>query len=191
MEGNYEQAEIHALEAISILHKIRDRESEARALGNLGVFLWAAGSYIKAGKYTEQALELAREVHNQFLLTSNQNTLAYILMEMGEHEAALAAFREAIGLLKTHDMLGLLLDALIGLATLRNKQGETTWAAEVLAMVQAHPAMSWEVQQVIDPLLKDLQEKMSEKDFERAMRRGKALDLDEVVAGILAESDGE
>jgi tetratricopeptide (TPR) repeat protein len=191
LEGDYEQAEIHSLKAISILHQVRDRETEAKAVSNLGVIMWAAGSYIKAREYTEQALELSREIHDQYVLASNQNTLAYILMEMGEQQTAVVAFREAISELKTHDNFTLLMDALIGLATLCSKQGQTTWAAEVLAMVQANPAMSWGVQQSIDPLLKDLQGKMSEVDFERAMARGKVLDLDTVVGDILAASDGE
>jgi tetratricopeptide (TPR) repeat protein len=190
-EGNYELAEIHSLEAISILNLVRDRESEAKALGNLGVFMWAAGSYVKARNYTEQSLELAWEIHSQYLLATNQNTLAYLLMEMGEQQAAEAAFREAIGELKNQDNLTILLDSLIGLSTLRSKQGQTTWAAEVLAMVQAHPAMSWDVQQSIDPLLEDLQGKISEEDFEGAMERGKALDMDAIIAEFLAGSDVE
>ena len=50
---------------MAIAREIKDRQSEGKALGNLGVAYISLGNYAKAIEYAQQVLAIAREIKDR------------------------------------------------------------------------------------------------------------------------------
>ncbi|WP_445251973.1 tetratricopeptide repeat protein, partial [Microcoleus sp. B3-D7] len=50
---------------LAIAREIKDRQSEGKALGNLGLAYHNLGDYAKAIEYTQQWLAIAREIKDR------------------------------------------------------------------------------------------------------------------------------
>ncbi len=79
------------------------------------------------------------------------------------------------------------LDALVGVARLRAETGQGDSAAELLGVALNHPAVEVDSVQVGETVLAGLRDALSPGQLEAAIERGKTLELDTVVAGLLAE----
>ncbi len=80
-----------------------------------------------------------------------------------------------------------MLMSLLGFAGLYLQGAQPTRASELCGLAQHHPASGSEVQLRLDKVLPLLQAALSAADLEAALERGKALDLDTVVAELLEE----
>ena len=79
------------------------------------------------------------------------------------------------------------LDALVGVAQLRAETGQGESAAVLLGVALNHPAVEVDSVQVAETILAGLRQALSAQQLETAMERGKTLELDAVVAELLAE----
>jgi hypothetical protein len=50
---------------LAIAREIHDRQSQGKALGNLGVADYSLGDYAQAIDYQKQSLAIAREIHDR------------------------------------------------------------------------------------------------------------------------------
>jgi hypothetical protein len=82
-----------------------------------------------------------------------------------------------------------MLDALIGLAALLAQVGDTDRAVELLALVHLLSRIDHHIQIRAEQLLADLQTRLSEVRFAALQARGKALQLGDVIAALLAEGE--
>ena len=108
---------------------------------------------------------------------------------MGEDEVAWRYLHETLDESFAIGALPIALDALVGVAGLRAKAGQCAPAAELLGLVQSHPATKEESQQIAEPVLAILRDKLPADQLEAALTRGKALELEAVIAEILAERE--
>jgi serine/threonine protein kinase/tetratricopeptide (TPR) repeat protein len=111
------QSAAHYRQARDIIHKLLAAapqetvflEWEAYFLRGLGVALQRQGDRAGARQHLQQALQIFRELHRRDATNSrtrynvNETLLALgdILLNSGEHDAALAAYREALALVET------------------------------------------------------------------------------------------
>ena len=65
---------------------------------------------------------------------------------------------------------------------------QPAWAAELLGLVLGHAALDEENRRHAEPVLATLREALPAGELGAALERGKSLDLDAVVAEILAEA---
>ncbi len=75
----------------------------------------------------------------------------------------------------------------MGFAWLYLNKALPTRAGELVGLAQQHPNYDTDVQERLDELMLQLEATLSAADLEAAVARGKALDLDTVVAELLAE----
>jgi hypothetical protein len=95
--------------------------------------------------------------------------------------------RQSLSESKAIGVAPLTLDALVGVARLRAETDQGDSAAELLGVVLNHPSAEVDSTQLAETVLAGLRDALPAEQIETAMERGKALDLDAVVAALLAD----
>ncbi|MCP4992238.1 MAG: hypothetical protein GY934_00410 [Gammaproteobacteria bacterium] len=75
----------------------------------------------------------------------------------------------------------------MGFAWLYLNKALPTRAGELVGLAQHHPNYNTDVQERLDKLLPHLEAALSSNELQAALEQGKTLDLDTVVAELLAE----
>jgi hypothetical protein len=73
--------------------------------------------------------------------------------------------------------IDLILEDLVGIATLLSEAGEEEQAVELVACALSHPAISGKAQERAEQLLLDLESQLTPQTFAVAQDRGKAQDI--------------
>ncbi len=186
--GEFEEAARRFLELLQFSRDIGDVWSEVRTLLNLGDASYRVADYTAARSYGQAALQKAREMdarQGQVLIWGN---LAQTHLKLGEPAAAQEALGEALRLAVELDTAP---DKLFGvqvMAELLAAEGARERALALLAMVAGHPAAAFQFQQEIEGL-RDAWE-VSEVELAEAQAAAAELELEAVIAEILAESGG-
>jgi predicted ATPase len=114
--GDFEQAQADYERALHIAHETEDGHLEWQSLLDLGV-LWTGRDYHRAGRYFQQAVELAIQLGDARLHAHSLNRLGNWLLNTGQLAQALATHGEALslfeaqqdqpGMAETLDLLGI------------------------------------------------------------------------------------
>ena len=182
--GDPERAEAYFAEALAIRREIGDRGGVARCLGNLGATARYKGRPQTAARYLEESLSIARELGLQACYPLIY--LAAIQASSGQAEGAWRTWREALGEAVAIGAAAPVPTALAIAAGWLAQAGLYERAAELVGVARDR-AVDIEPQIESEPALAILRQALSASELEAAMARGRALDLDAVVAELLAE----
>jgi hypothetical protein len=113
-----------------------------------------------------------------------------VVCALGDDAAARQAFQEAVQLAVAIHAVPLLLEALVGVATLRLQAGALEQAAEVLGLVLYHPLTPRSIKPEVERTLAAVAGRLSPQLFPETQRRAQRRDLEEVVRAFqTAQSD--
>jgi tetratricopeptide (TPR) repeat protein len=187
-----DEAEAMLIEGLGLCRELGDRMGEAVVLGTLGGLNYARGDRKTCGGFLLESLRIARGTENQMLVISNLSDLGEISIALGDEVAARLYCGEGLSLASELHILPYILALLVHTAGLFELQGRGERSAELVGLVEKHPALHAETRQTeIVPLLGRLRERLGAKALEAAMERGRAVELDKVVAELLgAELSG-
>jgi predicted ATPase len=187
LREEYQEGERYLEESLTLYREIGDRRGVAGRLNNLGEGARQQGKYEDAVRYYQEALAIAKELGLGLIATCLHN-LGLAHAGLGEDDVAWGYWREALKESLTIGRTSMALAALGGVALLRAKAGRYGRAAELLGLALNHPASFVEIEQETEPVLAMVREALPADQLDAAMKRGKALDLDQVVGGILEEA---
>ena len=94
--GEYEKAIEYEKQWLAIARRIKDRESEGKAVGNLGLVYLANGNYKKAIEHQRQWIEIAREIQDRQSESSALNNLGLALYKIRDLPASKKALLASI-----------------------------------------------------------------------------------------------
>jgi hypothetical protein len=106
---------------------------------------------------------------------------------LGEHALAWEYLREALSESMAIGLTPLTLDALAGVALLRSETGQADSAAEMVGLIVNHPSVGVDSVQVAETILDGLRDTLVTEQLEAALERGKTMELNAIVAELLAE----
>jgi tetratricopeptide (TPR) repeat protein len=182
--GNQERAEAHFRDALAIHREIGDRSAVGRRLNNLAYVARHQGRLQEALRYARQSLSIARELGERTIFPLGN--LAAVQARLGRADAAWSAWREgmaeSVATGAAPPILSWVAIASVWLA----EAGQFERAAELVGLAR-HRALDREPQIESEPALVILRQALSADELEAAMVRGRALDLDAVVAELLKE----
>jgi tetratricopeptide (TPR) repeat protein len=185
--GDHERAEAYLREALAIRSEIGDRGGVARCLNNLGYNARYQGRLQEALRYLEESLSIASELGERTVFPLAG--LAAVQASTGQAEVAWGTWREAVGEAVAIGA-AVTIPSLMGLAAVWLAQaGLYERAAELVGLVRDR-ALDAQPQIESEPALAILGQALSAEELEAAMARGRALDLDAVVAELLAGEAG-
>jgi len=190
LRENYDRAQEYIQEGISLAKEIGDRQVTADMLNNLGYINHHCIERFDAAKrYYRESAAVGREIGHRHGVTSTLSNLGHLHVLMGEYQAAWDYLRDALHESIAIGVVPLTLDALIGVAQLWTEKERYVLAAELLGLALNHPAAEASGTQAAEPVLAKLREQLPAEQFEAATERGKVLELDAVLANLLAESE--
>lgn len=131
--GNVVAIGANARSALDIGRRLRNREIEAAALGNLAEALSGKGKMEEAGAYQQQALEIWRELNNTRGQAIASTALGFYYRNLGKPERALRSYVEALSLARHANDRSLETLALISFANFERKCGHHQEALELYA----------------------------------------------------------
>jgi predicted ATPase/class 3 adenylate cyclase len=183
LQEHYEQAEQYYTQGLEIAKEIDDRMVMADLINNLGyLYHHKTHNFDKAKRCYLESLAIAREIDNRSGITSTLINLGQLHILLSEHQLAWKCIREALVESVVIGAVPLTLDALVGVAQQQIDAGNFISAAELLGLVQNHPALEIDGAQVAESVLKRLRNEIDSEQLEEAMERGRSLELDKVVA---------
>jgi tetratricopeptide (TPR) repeat protein len=185
LRRDYGELKRYVDEALAKYEEVGARSNIADCLTMLGEGARQQGKYEDALRYYKEALAIFQELGMSTPgLLSN---LGHAHIGLGEHDVAWGYLRPALKESLATMRIPLALEGLVGVAWLRTKARQHERAAELLGLVLGHPALTEEVRWYAEPVLTMVRESLPTDELEAALVRGKALDLEQVVAEILAE----
>jgi tetratricopeptide (TPR) repeat protein len=174
-------------ESLAISREIGDRWSAAAALNNLGGLALAQQYYDQAADFLGDSLALFREIGDRGAIAQTLTNLGHVAFALDDPPLATARYHEALQLAKDMGAVPLILEIIAGVARLRAKAQQVESALELIGLALSHPGTNNDAKAVAEPLLTELRAKLPADAVEKALERGKAGDLDGIVAAVLAD----
>jgi class 3 adenylate cyclase/tetratricopeptide (TPR) repeat protein len=185
--ADFDKARGYFAENLALAREMGDRFRAAQALNNLGEVAREQGAYDEARAYYEQCQVIWEEIGGRAGLAMALGNLGMVCIAQGLDGAAWdyvrRSLREAMDMQDTPHVLAALGD----IAHLKLRAGQPERAAELLGLALRHPATHSEIEDEAQAVLAALREALPPEQLEAALARGAKLDLEQVVAEILAQ----
>lgn len=185
ISGRYDEARIALEESVAL-------NSSVGARWNLGAAYQGLGTVAQGQGDHQQAVVMFRKCVNTFTELGGRQYVAQGLAEMGRSVIALGnateagrVWREALGIATEIHGTPVALEALVGLASLCAKQGDSEQALGWLWVVLNHPASIQETKDRAELLRAELESELTPQQVQAARARAKAQSFDQVVRRVL------
>lgn len=183
-QERFDEAQLRLADALALARDARAKDVEAQVLMNLGLAAQRLEDLDTAAERYTESLELCRALlARQDAVTAVVN-LGDIALARGRHDEAWDAYTGAADEAFALGAIPKALDALRGASEVLLVRGESVRAARFLGLVLRHPASNVEVETEAHRVLEVLKERLEEDDLDRALERGAARDLADVVAEV-------
>jgi predicted ATPase/DNA-binding SARP family transcriptional activator/NTP pyrophosphatase (non-canonical NTP hydrolase) len=190
--GEYKLARQHYQESLAIAEEIGDRYWEVVSLNGLGGVALAQEEHAEARRWFEQSLAAARETGNRWQSLVALIGLGNANCALGETQQSRQLLCQALEEAMETGSMPEAVDALVGLAYLSVKREEPERAAGLLIVALHHPATTRMTKDRAQNLLSRLESDLPPEAFAEAVERGRARELEKVVAETLrSEESGE
>jgi tetratricopeptide (TPR) repeat protein len=185
--GLYDEAREALEESVLLNTAIGDRWNLGFTYRGLGLIAQAQGEHLHAVDMFRKSLDTLTEV-------GARQDEARVLVEMSHSIFALEndaeaerGWREALHVTMETQGTFVALEALVGIATLKAKQGNIERALELLLIVLNHPASLQETKNRADRLRAELEAQLTSQQVEAAQARAQAKTFEVVVDEILEQ----
>ena len=185
--GQYDQAQGLLRESLSISRALDDRWGIASTLNALGMLFHMRGDYVEAQSLFRESLTLFKELGDRLGIAQTLNWLGEVHRALGTQPEAWTSFLEAINIATRMDTLPVVLEALVGLASLSAQEGSPEWALELLESVLAHPAANKEVRDRAQQLHTRLAVQLPPAQLEAIHARAQTKPFDTFLEEVLCE----
>jgi predicted ATPase/DNA-binding SARP family transcriptional activator len=189
--AEYTKARRFYEESLTLFQEIGYQVLIGDALWGLGDTAFVMREFGEAEKRYQEALAVFTDVGSNWGVAISCHKLGNAAMAVGDCVEAEQRYQQTLEIATDRQYLGLSLDTLVRLATLRARQGDRKEALELVALVLHHPANSKAIVDEARRLLNALRAEMTPDVFDAAQERGRARDLDATVKELLAELGGE
>jgi class 3 adenylate cyclase/tetratricopeptide (TPR) repeat protein len=175
--------------SLAIAREIGDRNGAAIVVNNIGNLYLIRGDYAEARPYFEESLVIAREIRSEGGISTALLNLGTIAAWEGDGEQARVYLNQATEIFMRVGSLHVVLIALADYALLRKQAGDPVRGLEWMGLVYAHPLFEKTIGDEIEPMMAEVRAGIADEEVEAAMARGAELNLEEIIAEILAETE--
>ena len=173
-------------EALALHQSHAEKHGQALNLSGLGWLEFTVGDFESAQIFTEQSLEMLRELGHQWEIYNAQLNLGHIAFKRHQPVLAQRHYREVLLLASQIEATSLQLEALVGMAYLFESDG--VLAVELLGAALTHPQVNHEIvsfaQDIQATLLSSLRDQ-----FDAAYKRGATRGLEATLQWLLSDAN--
>ena len=191
-KNDYVEAGRIAEQSLRISEQIGDSIIALFNLSALGAVAFNLGEYGKARDYYLRSLSRSEKLSYRWAIENASKYLGAVAMAMNETEAAEGYFRESLRIAEEIGLGRDTINLLYEFARVRVAQDRKDRAVELLSLALEHPASRQArfgeglIQDSAQSLLDELVEEGTPGDYAQAIKRGKELELDEVVEELIS-----
>ncbi|HYI25153.1 MAG TPA: tetratricopeptide repeat protein [Thermomicrobiales bacterium] len=156
LQGASDTAEKHCEQSWAMLRQVGDRRGAAFASYNLGMIAAHRGDHLRAQSLFRESLALREAGHDQWGIGASLVQLANETRELGDLEEARTHYLAALRIAWNSSVWPVVLEAMVGLATLLFDRGQVDEADAILAPIASHPSAPGQVRSRIDDLRPNL-----------------------------------
>jgi tetratricopeptide (TPR) repeat protein len=194
-QGDYPTAQARFEEALAINRAVGNRKWEALNLNTLGEVALRQGEYPAARALCEECLVILRELDSKRIMADALGTLAEVALQQEEYPAAQRYVEESLLIRRASGhRRGIAASLEVG-AWLAWAQGESRRAARLYAAAESlrealGAPLAPHRRQVYASWLAEAREALGDAAFSVAQCEGRAMSLDEIIAGVLEGEKG-
>lgn len=160
----------------------------AMALSNVSEVHFGLEDYAASEQASREALKVSQQIGSDSLIMAALTRLGMICLKLDHLTEAQSSLNEGLRLCQTMNNLRDIPGLLVYYAQLRARQGQPLAGLELLGLIQANPATTEEDHRNIKKAQGELATNLTPADVDAALARGARMNLDQVVANLLAEA---
>src|SRR5215217_881535 len=192
--GDSERATELYEQSMDLFRELGDKQSLAFCLNNLAMLVYSQGDLGRAGKLTEESVALHRELGNRGGVSMGLYNLGWMALLQDDLGRAADLYRESLSLSWDSGLNLLVQSTLEGFALVAGARGAAQRAARLWGAAQAlHETKNIprEIDFLVeaDARISAVRLGMAEEVWEEALRKGRAMTLDEVISYALEEEE--
>jgi len=185
--GRYDQARAALEENVALNRSIGFGWGLGTAYRGLGIVAQAQGKHQQAVVMFRKGLDTFTELGGSWFVACVLAEMAGSMLALGNEAEAGRVWHEALRIATDIHGTPVALEALIGIATLKAKQGNIEQALELLLIVLNHPASFQETKDRAAQLRAELEAQLTSQQVEAAETRATATTVEAAVGEILRQ----
>ncbi len=186
--GRYDQARAALEENVALNSSIGFGWGLGTAYRGLGIVAQAQGKHQQAVVMFRKGLDTFTELGGSWFVACVLAEMGRSMLALGNEAEAGRVWREALRIATDIHGTPVALEALVGIATLKAKQGNIEQALELLLIVLNHPASIQESEDRAEALRAELEAQLTSQQVEAAQARAKAKTFEAAVEEILQQA---
>lgn len=183
--GRFDEARKALEESVELNTSVGARWNLGHAYQGLGAVAQAEGDYRRAVDLFLQAVDIFTELGGLFYIGQCLAQMGQSLFALENEVEAEHVWREALRIATEIHGVPVMLEAIVGMASLRAKRGEMQPASELLLIVLDHPACDQETRNRAENLRADLATQLSLIQMDAIQAHAKHKHLEAVVQDLL------
>lgn len=187
--GRFDEARQALEESVELNTAVGARWNLGHAFQGLGAVAQAQGEHRRAADLFLKAVDTFTELGGLFYIGQGLAQMGRSLFALGNDAEAERSWRESLRIATEIRGVPVALEALIGIASLQAKRGETQSALELLLIVLNHPACDQETKNRAEKLRAELVAQLTMQQAEVAHVQARAKSFEVVVDRVLKQTD--
>jgi len=179
--GRFDEAREALEESVELNTSVGARWNLGHAFQGLGAVAQAQGEHQQAADWFLKAVDTFTELGGLFYISQNLAQMGRSLFALGNDVEAEHIWRESLRIASEIRGMPVVLEALVGIAGLRVKRGETQSALELLLMVLNHPACDQEIKSRAEKPRLELATQLTPMQIESIQSHAREKTLEAVV----------
>lgn len=171
-------------EGLQAAAETNDRFGIALAGVRMALAAQARGNDVNARRMLRESIDHFREAGDTWFHSHSLNLEGKIALSAGELVQAEKSFTEAGKVALEIQALPILLDALVGLATLDAKRGQHERALEWVFHILEHPSSTQDTRNRTERMQKELEAQLSQQQIEAIKLRAQSITLEDIMQGL-------
>jgi tetratricopeptide (TPR) repeat protein len=183
--GRFDEARKALEESVELNTSVGARWNLGHAFQGLGAVAQAQGEHRRAADLFLKAVDTFTELGGLFYIGQSLAQMGRSLFALGNDVEAERIWRESLRIAAEIRGVPVVLEALVGIASLRAKRGETQSAFELLLIALNHPACDQETKNRADRLRAELETQLTPTQIEAIRVRAGEKSFEAVVQDLL------
>jgi predicted ATPase/transcriptional regulator with XRE-family HTH domain len=183
--GRFDEARKALEESVQLNTSVGARWNLGHAFQGLGAVAQAQGEHQRAADLFLKAVDTFTELGGRFYIGQSLAQMGQSLFALGNDVEAERIWRESLSIAAEIRGVPVVLEALVGIASLRAKRGETQSAFEFLLIVLNHPACDQETKNRADRIRAELEAQLTLTQIEAIRVRTGEKSFEAVVQDLL------
>jgi len=185
--GRFDEARRALEESVELNTSVGARWNLGHAFQGLGAVAQAQGEHRRAADFFLKAVDTFTELGGLYYIGQGLAQMGQSLFALGNDVEAERTWRESLRIANEIHGTPVVLEALVGMASLWVKREETQLALELFLIVLNHPACDQEIKNRVDPLRIELEAQLTSQQVDAIGERAQTITLESMVEEVLKQ----